>query len=199
MLVLTTTGGVIAAFKPERGTAVIAILTFYLVATSWATARRRDGEAGRFEITALAVALGCSAAFLAFGLIGANDPTGRFDSLPAAIHFPFAALAALAAGLDLNFILRRRISGVQRIARHLWRMCVALLIAAFSFFLGQQDEFPSAWQGLFVWFLPPLATFAAMVFWLLRVRFSNAFRHFAPKRGSSGGAASHRALAREAV
>ena len=127
-------------------------------------------------------AAGCAATFLALGLIGANSPNGRFDSLPAVVHFPFAALAALAAGLDLNFILRRRLSGVQRIARHLWRMSVALLIAAFSFFLGQQDEFPRAMQGSFVWFLPPLATFAAMVFWLLRVRFSKAFRKFPPGR-----------------
>jgi len=182
MLVLGGTGSVIAALAPERGTAVIGILTCYLVATSWATARRRDGKAGRFEHYGLAVALACAAAMFAFGLQASNSPTGRFDSLPAAAHYPFAALMALAAALDLNFILRGQLSGVQRIARHLWRMCAALFIAAASFFLGQQDEFPAAWQGAFVWFLPPLAALIAMVFWLVRVRFSKAFRHFAPRR-----------------
>lgn len=184
MLVLTATGGAIAAFKPERGTMVIAILTFYLVATSWATARRRDGEAGRFEILGLAVALACAAAFLAFGLLGAGSPNGRFDSLPAAVHFPFAAVAALAAGLDLNFILRRRLTGRQRIARHLWRMCAALLIAAFSFFLGQQRSMPVFMQGSPFLFIPPFAVLGTMIFWIFRVRFSKAFRRYAPSRGA---------------
>jgi hypothetical protein len=191
MLVLGGTGAVIAALKPERGTAVIGLFTCYLVITSWVTARRRDGEAGRFEILAFAFASACAIAFLAFGLIGAGSPSGRFDSLPAAVHFPFAAVAALAAGLDLNFLLRGRLFGTQRIARHLWRMCTALLIAAFSFFLGQQDVFPSSLRGLAIWFLPPLATFSAMLFWIFRVRFSKAFRHFPPQRGGDD-----RALAR---
>lgn len=182
MLVMAATGATIAAFRIERGTMVIGILTFYLVATAWAAARRRDGKAGRFEAGALLVALGCAAVMAAFGAMALNSPTGRFDSLPAAAHFPFAALAALAALLDLNFILRGALSGRQRIARHLWRMCAALTIAAFSFFLGQQDEFPAAWQGSFVWFVPPLAALAAMIFWLLRVRFAAAFRHLAPRQ-----------------
>ena len=175
MLAMAGTGAAIAAFKPERGTAVIGLFTCYLVVTAWTTARRRSGEAGRFEWAALAVALGCAAAMLAFGLQASASPTGRLDSLPAGAHFPFALLAALAAGLDLNFILRRRLARPQRIARHLWRMCAALAIAAFSFFLGQQDEFPAAWRGLAIWFAPPFAVLAAMVFWLVRVRFAAAF------------------------
>ena len=46
MLVMTLTGSVIAALKPERATAVIGIITCYLVATSWWTARHRDGHGG---------------------------------------------------------------------------------------------------------------------------------------------------------
>jgi hypothetical protein len=98
------------------------------------------------------------------------------------VHFPFAGLMILAAALDLNFILRRRISARQRIARHLWRMCAALLIAAFSFFLGQQKVMPEAIQGSPLLFLPPLATLGAMIFWILRVRFAKAWRRAAPGR-----------------
>ena len=180
MLVMTATGSIMAALRPERGTAVIGILTFYLVATSWAAARSRDGRAGRFELAALLVVIACGIAMLSFGVQASASPNGLLDSLPAAAHYPFAALAALAAALDLNFILRGTVSGVQRIARHLWRMCAALLIAALSFFLGQQDEFPAAWRGAFVWYLPGLATFAAMAFWIVRVRFSKAFAWAAP-------------------
>ncbi|HEX8064806.1 MAG TPA: hypothetical protein VF535_16535, partial [Allosphingosinicella sp.] len=143
MLAMAGTGALIAALKPERGTAVIGIFTGYLVATAWTAARRREGRAQAFERAGLGVALACAAAMLSFGLLASASPTGRFDSLPAAAHYPFAVIAALAAGLDLNFLLRGRLQRHQRIARHLWRMCAALAIAAFSFFLGQQDQFPA--------------------------------------------------------
>jgi uncharacterized membrane protein len=185
MLAMAGTGALIAASRPERGTAVIGIFTCYLVATAWVSARRRDGRAGGFERAGLAAALACAAAMLGFGLIASGSPSGKFDSLPAAAHYPFAVIAALAAGLDLNFILRGRLERHQRIARHLWRMCAALAIAAFSFFLGQQDEFPAAWRGLAIWFVPPLAVLAAMAFWLIRVRFSAAFGRPAPNRLSA--------------
>jgi hypothetical protein len=175
MLAMAGTGAAIAAWGSERGTAAIGLFTCYLVTTSWLTARRRDGVAGGFERAGLAVALACAGAMLAMGLLASASPNGRFDSLPAAAHYPFALLAALAAGLDLNFILRGRLARHQRVARHLWRMCAALAIAAFSFFLGQQDEFPIAWRGLAIWFAPPLVVLAAMAFWLVRVRFTAAF------------------------
>lgn len=174
MLAMTGTGAVIAFAKPERGTAVIGILTCYLVATSWRSATRRDGLAGRFEIAALPVAFGCAGAMLTIGLLGLQAPAGRLDELPAAVHFPFAALATLAAALDLGFILRRRLTTRQRIGRHLWRMSTALLIAAFSFFLGQQGTMPAFMRGSPLLFAPPLIVLATMTFWIFRVRFSAA-------------------------
>jgi uncharacterized membrane protein len=185
MLAMAGTGSAIAAAGMERGTAVIGLFTCYLVTTSWMTARRRDGVAGKQEVAGLAVAVACAAAMLTFALLASASPTGRFDSLPAAAHYPFALLAALAAVLDFNFILRGRLERQQRIARHLWRMCAALAVAAFSFFLGQQDEFPAAWRGLAIWFAPPLVVLAAMVFWLIRVRFAAAFRRPAPSPRSA--------------
>lgn len=185
MLAMGGSGAAVAASIGERGTAVIGLFTCYLVTTSWMTARRRDGVAGGFELAGLAAALACAGAMLAFGLIASSSPDGKFDSLPASAHYPFALLAALAAGLDLNFILRGPLDRRRRIARHLWRMCAALAIAAFSFFLGQQDEFPVAWKGLAIWFLPPFAVLAAMVFWIVRVRFAAAFRRPAEARRSA--------------
>jgi uncharacterized membrane protein len=185
MLVLAGSGAVMAALAVERGTMIIGILTCYLVITSWATARRRERRRGAFDWLAFAVALGCALAMLSFGMIGVNSAEGKFDSLPGAVHFPFAALAALAAALDLNFMLRRDDPGVRRIARHLWRMCAALLIAAFSFFLGQQKVMPVAVRGSPFLFLPPLATFAAMLFWLLRLRFGKSLKWWARRRGAA--------------
>ena len=194
MLVMTGTGALVAAFLPERGTAVIGLFTAYLVATSWATARRRNGRAGAFELAGLAVALACAGLMLTFALQAAASPTGLIDSLPAAAHYPFAVVATLAAAFDLNFILRGALSPQQRIARHLWRMCAALIIASASFFLGQQDEFPASWRGAFIWFIPPLAVTAAMIFWIARVRFSKAYRRTASPRRAEPADASSAAL-----
>ena len=180
MLVMTLTGALIAALKPERATAVIGIITCYLVATSWWTARHRDGKAGRFEVAALAVIIACALAELSFGLIAMNSPRGRIDLLPYQPMFVFAGIAGLAAALDLNFLLRRHLSGAQRIGRHLWRMCTAMLIATTSFFQGQQDNFPEAWQGAAIWFLPALAVLAALLFWSFRVRFGRSWRKWPP-------------------
>lgn len=181
MLAMASTGAVIAVTRMERGTAVIGVLTCYLVVTSWTAARDRSGMAGRLEVVmALPVALGCAAAMLAFGLMSAGSETGRFDSLPSAAHFPFAVVAAIAAALDFSFLLRGRLTGAQRTARHLWRMCAAFFIAAMSFFFGQQDEFPRALQGP-AWFVPPLAILATMIFWIVRVRFTKAFAWVPPR------------------
>lgn len=181
MLVMGGTGAVIAALNSERMTSVIGVFTCYLVATAWVTARKREGRAGTFEMVAMLVALGCSATNFMFGMMALVAPNGRLDSLPPQPAFGFAVLALLAASGDLNFLLRGQISGKQRVTRHLWRMCVALLIAAMSFFLGQQDEFPREWRGHFLWFVPVIAVFAALIFWWIRARFTGAFKWVAPR------------------
>ena len=180
MAVMTVTGSLLALFRPERTTAVIGLLTLYLVVTAWMAARRRDGLAAGFERGGFAFAAACAAIFMVMGAVASASPTGRLDALPAAVPFTFGSLAALAAMLDLNFILRGQLSQAQRIARHLWRMCAALLIATTSFFFGQQDEFPLWVQGSPVLMVPTLATLAAMIFWIFRVRFSRTYRRSVP-------------------
>ena len=174
MLVMASTGAVIAALKPERVSAVTGVLTIYLVASSWLAIRAKEAIAGRYEVVGLLVATGCAVADFIFGMQAAAHPSGRLDGFSAAPYFSFAALAGLAAVLDLKFILRRRLTGSQRLARHLWRMCVALFIAAASFFLGQADVFPQELRSPLL-AVPPLAVLAVMAFWLLRLRFPKKF------------------------
>lgn len=188
MLIMTLTGAVIAALKPERVTAVIGLFTAYLVTTAWRAARRRDGKPGALERAALVVVLGCVAAFLAFGMLALNDPRGRLDSLPWQVPFVFGSVAVLATAFDLVFIRRGQLDGVQRISRHLWRMCVAMLIATSSFFQGQQDEFPDAVRGHAIWYLPVLAVLAALLFWGFRVRFGAVYRGWPPRKISADSA-----------
>lgn len=175
MLVLLGTGFVLAVAGPFRGTAGGAVFAIYLVATARESARRRDGKAGRFERIGFAVALGCALAEAAWGFQAMASPGGRLDGFRAPPYFVLAVFAALAAALDLNFILRRTIANAQRIARHVWRMNAALLFAVFSF-AGQQKLIPPIWHGFPLLLLPPLALLGVMIFWLIRVRFTGRFQ-----------------------
>jgi hypothetical protein len=169
MLVLGATAAMLEPFRDPPGSPIGGILVCYFVATSWVAARRRDGTTGRFEILACAAALGLSVLMFWGAFTGAGStPVGRGPI------FAFAGLSLLAGLLDLNAILRTRLTPVQRIARHLWRMCFAFFIATGSFFLGQQDVLPRAVQGSPLLFVLAFAPFAIMAFWLVRLRFAKA-------------------------
>jgi hypothetical protein len=103
---------------------------------------------------------------------GAVDKT----TAPAGMSFFFGAVLLLATAGDIRMLARGGISGRQRITRHLWRMCYGLFIATGSFFLGQQQVFPIFLRGSIFLTLLALLPFPLMIFWLLRVRFSKAYR-----------------------
>lgn len=160
MLVMASVGTAIAAAQREPLAFVPGLATLYLTATAWAAVRRGDGRIGRFE-TGAAFA-GAMIAAIGLGLAGTGGALGG-------VLLGFAVLAAFAAWQDVRVVRAGGVAGSDRIRRHLWRMCAALAIAAFSFFLGQQDEFPKALQGPHN-AIPPLAVLATMVFWLVRLR-----------------------------
>jgi uncharacterized membrane protein len=54
MLSASGAGACVAAFlRPNSGNVMGSVLTFYLVATAWVAAKRRDGKAGIFDLGAL--------------------------------------------------------------------------------------------------------------------------------------------------
>lgn len=56
-------------------------------------------------------------------------------------------------------------------------MCFALFMATASFFVGQDSKvFPSFILQTNVLFIPALLPLILMIFWLLRVRFTNAYK-----------------------
>jgi hypothetical protein len=65
------------------------------------------------------------------------------------------------------------VHGVHRIARHLWRMTLAMFIATASFFLGQADEFPAALRDFRLLSLPVVLVLLALIYWPLRVFWSH--------------------------
>jgi hypothetical protein len=55
-------------------------------------------------------------------------------------------------------------------------MGLALFIASASFFLGQPKVFPAPLRGSPILVALALAPLVLMIFWLLRVRFTNRFK-----------------------
>jgi hypothetical protein len=159
-------------FRNPPGSPINGVLVCYFVATSWMTARRRDGTTGWFEIIACAAALGTAAVMAA----GAFTATAKLTPVGNGPVFAMAGICLLAGLLDLNAILRKRMTQRQRIARHLWRMCFAFFIATGSFFLGQQDVLPAVVRGSPLLFVLAFAPFGVMAFWLVRLRFGKRFR-----------------------
>jgi uncharacterized membrane protein len=151
-------------------------LAAYLVATGWMAARRKDKTVGAFDKLALLAIIGVSGLFLFWGLQGATSPGGSIDGYRPVFYFVFAGIAALFAALDIKVIIMGGVSGVQRIARHLWRMCFAFFFAAASFFLGQQKVMPQWMHGAWYLYVLALAPLAVMVFWLIRVRIGRRFK-----------------------
>lgn len=168
MLVLGVTASILEPFRQSGpGSPLVGVLVCYFVLTSWVTARRHDGRAGWFEMVAAAAALGTGGLMLVTASTGGATPT------PVGLGpvFAIGSLCLYAGLLDLAVVLRRKLTPVQRLSRHLWRMCCAFFIASGSFFLGQQDVLPAAVRGSPLLFVLGFAPLAIMLFWLVRIRF----------------------------
>ena len=85
----------------------------------------------------------------------------------------------LAAAGDVRTMRFGMPRGGPRLARHLWRMCFALFIAAGSFF-SVRERVAKILPGLFATApmraLPILLLFGAMFYWLWRVRGNRSLR-----------------------
>ena len=171
-LVAMLTMGATAAYL---GNVVGGLLACYLVTTAWLTARRRKGELRFFAWGGFLFALATGSLLTIHGARLVTKAVAPTPGVPTGMIFLLAFVALASAAGDLRLLVRG-ISGRQRIVRHLWRMCFSFFIATGSFFLGQQQVFPRAWRGSAVWFIPALMPLAAMSYWLIRIRLTNAPR-----------------------
>ncbi len=170
MLTSAAAGVYIALTKPEMITLLAGCFTIYLVATAWITVKRKPKEIGGIELVATLGALAIGVAGLSFGIEAQNSVSGLKDGYSAEPYFFFGALALLAVAADVSVLIRRGVTGRQRIARHLWRMSFALYIATGSAFTGPGAQaFPEQIRGSILLTLPENTIALLMMFWLIRV------------------------------
>ena len=185
MLTMAASAVYLAALKHQNNNVGGGVLTFYLVATAWVTAKRRDGETSIFDWVALLIPLWAGIGGWINGLEAVHSPTGSKYGVPAGMHFFLGSVMLLAAAGDVRMLLRGGVFGAQRIVRHLWRMCFGLFIATGSFFLGQGSKvFPAFILKTNILFIPAILPLILLIFWLFRVRFTDAYKRKSMPRGA---------------
>ena len=103
--------------------------------------------------------------------------------------FFMGSVMLLAAAGDVRMLVGAGVVGAKRIARHLWRMCFGLFIAAGSFFMGPSNRplrllsavglgqhLPRALFSTTLYLILSVLPLIMLIFWLVRVRFPNAYR-----------------------
>ena len=166
-------GGLIS----EMAAVLPGMLTFYLVLTSLLTVRRPVIlKFPWIDLGVTLVGLTVGIASLRFGLEALNSTTGGTEGGVAVTYFMFGVVALLATLGDIRVMLARGIHGAHRIARHLWRMCVALLLAAISLFIGQSQVFPEPLRNSGLLPIPVPLVLLLMFYWLVRVLFTQWYR-----------------------
>jgi hypothetical protein len=152
-----------------------ALLTSYLVITSLRTIRPVAAESRWLDIGALLVALAVTLSSLTFA-VEAFANGGTRKGMPTFPFVIFGIAGLLASVGDVRMLRSGRLQGAFRLARHLWRMCFALFIAAISFFIGQAQVFPKPIQILPLLALPVVLVLVTMFYWLWRIRVIRSFR-----------------------
>jgi len=191
MLCLAATGVFMAVLKFQPGNILGGIFTFYLVATAWAAARYPDGEPLPFLWAALLLVVLVTATQATLGIQAATSSTGTRFGYPPGPYFFLGSVALLATLGDIRLLVRGSINRVQRLSRHLWRMCFGLFIASASVFLARQRLFPAFMRQTGMLYLLSFMPLLLMFFWLLRVRFARVYKNVptpetsAPRRPAS--------------
>ena len=90
--------------------------------------------------------------------------------------FFMGTIALLAAFGDLRMIRGGALDGPRRLARHLWRMCFGLFIAAGSFLLGQMKFIPEPVRIVPLLFAVAVSPLVLLLYWMWRVRLRRNLR-----------------------
>jgi hypothetical protein len=174
MLVMGLLGAYLAALLPQRGTIIGGVFACYLVATAWLTVRGSKQPVS-LRWLALLIGAGCAAGDLSWGWRALQSGVG-VDGVGSGPYFVFGAVAGLASLADLR-VITFGIDGVDRIARHLWRMCAALLITTGSFFANGLARLLPAHTHIWPLLIAAMGTLLGlMLYWLWRVYFTGRFR-----------------------
>ena len=170
MLVMGLSGAAMAAAQGVTLSVVAGLLAAYLVVTGWLSVRFPIERMRAALIVGMLVAIAIGITAMRFGMQALGtpvaDPTPESSGIPFIV---FGSLALLGAALDARMLWVGHIAGRHRLARHLWRLLAALVMANAAFFLGQADEFPEVLREPLLLAAPVLVSLLLIPYWLVRV------------------------------
>jgi len=178
MLVMGVSASILSLLKGrEVGNVFAGVLSAYFVGTALTTVRPVSPWTRRINAIALtgAVVLAAGCVFSGVSLINTpgRDSSGVPFQTGGVMSLIIAALLIMAVAGDVRILRFGMPRGAPRLARHLWRMCFALFIAAGSFFSIRErvamilpEPFTTGQMRL----LPIVLLFGTMFYWLWRLR-----------------------------
>jgi uncharacterized membrane protein len=178
MLVMGFSASILGFLKsPTDGNVFTGFMTAYFVGTALTTVRPVSPWTRRINAAALTVVAGLALGTIVGGVKAFNSPGVSPGGVPfrtiGVMSFVLASVMILAAAGDVRIMRFGLPRGRPRLARHLWRMCFALFIAAGSFFSIRERVakiLPEPFTTGPMRALPILLLFGAMFYWLWRVR-----------------------------
>jgi len=178
MLVMGTSASILGLRKGLiDGNVIGGLMSAYFVCTALTTVRPASPWTRRIDVVAVTFALGLALVAIVGGVKAVNSTRVSPGGVPfrtiGVMSFILASLLLLGAAGDLRILRFGMPRGGPRLARHLWRMCFALFIAAGSFFSirGRVARvLPGPLTTGPMRALPIVLLFGAMFYWLWRVR-----------------------------
>ncbi len=175
MLTMGISGSILALRQSLTNANVLGgFMSAYFVITALTTVRPVSAWTRWLNSVALLVVIALSLIEIGLGFKALASPGGTINGVPFFMLFFLATVTTLAAAGDIRMLRSGELRAAPRLARHLWRMCFALFIAAGSFFsvrervakiLPEPFTTPTMRAAL-----PVALVFAAMFYWLWRVR-----------------------------
>src|SRR6266568_7536291 len=176
MMSMSTAAAYLALMKHQMNNVFGGVLAFYLVTTAWATARRRDGKTSIFDWGALLVALAVGTAIVSFGVQAAKTPTRSIGGVPAGMFFfPWFRRCAFCHWRHSHARARRGFRCTSNrtpplahvlFAVHRHRVLLPRTATSIPHWLRKTN----------VLFIPAILPLILMIFWLVRVLFTKAFK-----------------------
>jgi hypothetical protein len=178
MLAMAVTASILSVLNGRAdGNVLAAVLTAYFVGTALTTVRPVSSWTRRINGVALTVAVVLAAGCVFNGATMINTPGRDLNGVPnqtaGTMSLIIGVLLVMAVAGDVRIMRFGMPRGGPRLARHLWRMCFALFIAAGSFFSLRErvaQILPEPFTTGPMRALPILLVFGAMFYWLWRVR-----------------------------
>jgi uncharacterized membrane protein len=156
-----------------------ALLTSSMAITALTTVRPLRIGSRWVDLAATVISLAVGLVMLSWAFEAVANG-GKRNGMPAFPFFLFGIVGMLAFLGDLRVMRTGPLKGAPRLARHLWRMCFALFIAALSAsvqFVKMVPEPVRSVRPVFV--LPVLVVIVMMFYWLWRVRVRRSLRGLA--------------------